>query len=276
MFERISPTAERIIAAVARYQYLTAAQLQRLGVTADKSHLYDTLRQLKRGRGSPLVEIPFGIAEGRRQASLYALKPSGRDIAVELIDPDLVRFHPRIRIFTNDYFHKVACVDFAITVHQWAEANGYIVEPFHTYYDPFIQNRAGRRLRKQTTIDLAGRVLEPDGIFALTGSDQVQRFFVYEYYRGDRTGRVFKQLESYLTAIADNCFQKAYGFKSAVRILVTFDNERQLDLSCQRLRIHQGFSERHKWFFLAPQRTVVVNDFFGSWQRLDGEVVKLF
>ena len=76
--QRISQTEGKILEAVAHYRFLTAHQLMRLGVTSDKTHLYDKLRTLKTRRPALLHELRFGPEPGLgRLASIYFLTEHG-------------------------------------------------------------------------------------------------------------------------------------------------------------------------------------------------------
>jgi hypothetical protein len=274
--QRVTPTAQAILEAVATYRFLTAGQLLRLGVTSERTHLYDTLRTLKHGRGA-LQELAFGAIPGvGRLASFYMLTPRGAMLLQACsrdAEPPLV--HRKPVTARNDYFHRVRCVDFHITARRWMEAHDMRLDFFHTYYDPHTAVGKGRS-RQRTTIDLSRGTFTSDAVFAFTDPQGVQRLCTFELYNAHRTKRVVTQLEPYLDAIAEEAVERAYAHEGgAARYLVVFDDPAGLRLACARLSSLAGFAAERESFYLATCEAVE-RDFLRAWQRLDGEQVTLF
>ena len=284
----LSDTAKHILAALGTYQFLTPFQMQRLGVTGNLDHIRATLRSLKppkqgQRKDTAVYEISGGVdpVEGKR-ASLYALTPYGAELLSEFWEstrPIKVRGKPGT--FAQDYKHVRSCIDFAILVDQWAAQHGYVVDRYDAYYDPMQKGRRGKRFERNTAVPLpTGNPLVPDAVFFLTSPDGTRRLFVYEFYRPDsagnaRTARTFTQLQNHLLAIEHNVFAEAYGYQKAVRVLVAFEKRRDMELLCERARVHPGLINRSNWFFLTCEEEREA-DFRHLWQRFDGEVVSLF
>ena len=136
--ERISATEEAILDVLACYRFLTPNQMFRLGVTAAKPHLYATLRKLQIRKPAVISVLDFGALPRRgRLSRLYALTPYGAEVAADARrDGEIIETPKRIRAFVNDYFHRLACLDFHIALRAWAERSETTINFFHTYYDP--------------------------------------------------------------------------------------------------------------------------------------------
>ena len=95
-----------------------------VGVTRDKSHLYDTLKRLSRQHGAPVGKMDFGVVPKLgRLAVVYYLKAKGAEIIAEAlrVDSTDIPYAKAKVMYHNDYFHRRDCVDFQITARQWAQ-----------------------------------------------------------------------------------------------------------------------------------------------------------
>lgn len=275
--ERVRPTEERILEALATYRFLTSAQLMRLGVTSDRTHLYDTLRTLKRRKPALVRELAYGPAPGiGRPPSLYLLDPNAGPVLAD-IDPS---WHglaiPRtVRAITTDYRHRVLCVDFHIALRAWASSTGGRVDLYAAYYDPVPAGGRGRQPHHRTRVAFPGGVVVPDAILALVDKRGARRLFAFELYAGRRTDRVIEQLETYLRAFAGKALETAYPNEYGIPVLVAFEDREGMDLVRERARDHSGLSGAGASFFLAAVPDFA-DGFPHAWRRFDGTAARPF
>lgn len=272
-----STLEEAIMDELAVYQFLTATQLLRLGVTRDRKRVYAALRLLRNRKPKVVACIEFGALPGHGTLSaLYALTPTGAEILEERYRHTLsVPAHKRVNTFKNDYFHRIGSVDFHIATRQWATMHDMSVDFYHTYFDPVPGGGRGTKLARKTRVRFGDRQFEPDAIFALKDGTGRARLFVYELYVGQRTRRVVEQLTTHLYAMGEDAIEETYQATNAARHLVVFDDRKNLELITRRLRDHHWFVEANKYFFLSTSDAVQA-DWNASWQRFDGTPATLF
>lgn len=302
--EKITSTEEAVLAALATYRYLTPDQMLRLGVTRSSVHLYDTLRKLTGttkafpAKGSPggapahgarsgagrkpglLVALDFGVLPGHgRLARLYALTPRAAELLTAYGRHDgPIEVPKQVSLFSEDYFHRLACVEFHIALRSWAAEAGLEVDFFHAYYDPVAGGAREGRAHPKTHVRLRQGSLVPDAIFAFSDAASKRRLCAFEMYNRRRTARVVKQLATYLSALEARAIEKAYGYEKDVRVLLGFEDAEGLELVARRALLQPGFSraEGHgEWFFLAPL-AVIKERFHDGWRRFDGTPARLF
>ena len=288
MVDRIRPTDEAVLKALAVYRFLTPKQLMRLAVTTEKSHLYEVLRRLKaqnpphqtpaKGTASIKHRSPALVREFRfgpvptlgRPDSIYTLTPRGAAVLTEGHRHDQTVQVPRDAIlFTSDYRHRVGCVDFHIALRAWAASAGVTLDFFDAYYDPGTGGGKGRTPRAKTRITFHGGSLNADAIFALTDAKGVQKLYAFELYNGRNTGYVIEQLTDYLRAIGEEAIEKTYKYeKYAARILCAFDDVEGMRLVCERMMSLPGFMDDSASFWLADKK-VIDTQFSSAWMRFD-------
>jgi hypothetical protein len=275
--ERIRQTEEAILAALATYRYLTAEQMLRLDVTPSLPHLYASLRTLVNRKPALLVELDFGVLPTRgRLPRLYVLTRRGAELLAAHAETSVEIDAPKqVSLFSSDYFHRIACVDFHIALRTWAAKEGVVIEFYHTYYDPVQGTPRGGRLAPKTHVKLASGALVPDVVFAMIDSSGTRRLCVFEMYNGRRTERVVGQLGTYLTALSEEALNKAYDYKRAVRVLLGFDTPENMRLVAERVARDPGFASDQGHFFLAPL-SVIGERFFDGWQRFDSTPTTLY
>lgn len=290
---RIPPTDEAVLKALATYRFMTPKQLMRVGVTSEKSHLYQVLRRLtaqnpahertpkaaptKRRRPALVREFDFGAIPGLgRLDKICMLTPRGAAVLAEH-DPyyEALRVPRDATIFTSDYGHRVGCVDFHIALRAWAASAGTEVDFFDAYYDPG-SGGAGRALRGKTRIALRRGAFAPDAIFALIDPRGVRKLYAFEFYGNRTTAYISDKLTAYLSAIDQEAIEKAYQYKDyAARILCVFDSSNGMRLVCERVRALPAFQAESASFWIA-HKEAVDGDFVSAWHRFEGEKASPF
>jgi hypothetical protein len=162
-----------ILVCLARYRFLTAPQLLRLGVSPSRRYLYKALQRLYARRPRVLRTIVFGVhIEKGHLPALYYLTPAGSQLLAEAEREEPVAVPERVHRFTNDYFHRVNTIDCHIAIRQWAQLADSTVDFFHSYFDHSVERRP------RTHVTLPKRSIIPDAIFRLKGPDRQERLFL--------------------------------------------------------------------------------------------------
>lgn len=267
LVERLTRTDQAILEHVACYRFLTSLQLLALGVTTDKGHLYGTLRSLVSRRPAFLGVLDFGVLVGHgRLPRLYFLTPQGASM-LEDIRPDLghIDTPSRVRLFHNDYFHRIATVNTHIAVRQWTDKIGARIDYLHSYFDHGVRKDGRAYARTRVMVDKTTALI-PDIVFSLTAADKITRLFAVEIYNDHTATRPEKQLLAYFVALQSAAIEKAFAYDKAVRILCLFEEPRVIISLRERFKVHPFATTFNKQLFLKSFAERAA--FATSWQRL--------
>ena len=177
------------------YRFLTAPQLLRLGVASHVNSLRRTLRRFETGR-KYVDWAEFGVLPriGRLPRVYYLTERGARYLAEAWrVEPAEINYPRGVKLFSRDYFHRGATIDFHIELRRFAAQYGLTVEVFHSYFDTAGANRnenPADRLRHLSKVPLEDSFFIPDAIFAVRASDGSRYLFVLEVYNGIDTKRV--------------------------------------------------------------------------------------
>lgn len=266
--EVISDLKVSVLQALARYRFLTAAQMLDSGIQATTGHLYATLREMRGKRASPIHHLDFGVRPGiGRLPALYFLTENGAKILREAGQGDAIDAPRNVRLFNNDYFHRVATVDAHIALDKMAKTRGTRVNWCKRYFDRGID-----RKRPATSVDVEeGKSIVPDLVASITSEDDRERVFVIEICRKSSTQRVVEQLLAYPPALERQVLNKAFAYEHGIRVSALFDNMRALTLARTRLEREGKLSEALRGYFLFGTVEAFKIDPMGCWLGLDGE-----
>ena len=251
------------------FRFLTAPQLFRLGVA---SHLNSVRRALRRfDTNRKLVDFDeFGaLPRIGKLPRIYYLTHRGAKCLAEAwrVDQKEINYPRGVKLFSRDYFHRVATIDFHVELRLFSEKHDIAVEFFHTYFDTKGANRntkPGDRLERLTKIPMKDGVFIPDGVFAVRTPDGERYLFSLEIYNGRDTKRVHQQLEKHLLCLREGSITELYGFQKANRVLCVFESEPALRAIEKRLAGDEVFSAAKRQFSLTTLPRIREN-FAAGW-----------
>ena len=125
------------------YRFLTAPQLLRLGVASHVNSLRRTLRRFETAR-KYVDWAEFGVLPqiGRLPRVYYLTERGARYLAEAWrVEPAEINYPRGVKLFSRDYFHRGATIDFHIELRRFAAQYGLTVEVFHSYFDTAGANR---------------------------------------------------------------------------------------------------------------------------------------
>lgn len=251
------------------FRFLTAPQLSRLGVASHLNSLRRTLRRFDTTR--KLVDFAeFGtLPKIGRLPRVYYLTHRGAKYLAEAwrADQKEINYPKGVKLFSRDYFHRAATIDFHVELRLFAEKHGIEVEFFHTYFDTKGANRntePADRLERLTKVPMKDGFFIPDGVFAVRAPDGKRYLFALEIYNGIDTKRVHQQLIKHLECLREGAITELYGFETANRVLCVFETESALQAAERRLADDEVFSgaKQHFSFSTLPR---IREDFAAGW-----------
>lgn len=232
-FAKYSEAAIKALESLAKYKYLTASQMVRLGVKSHRNNIYPALQPLQEGKRPLIDKISFGIVPkvGRLEA-VYYLTAKGADFLTDELgfESDSVRFPKNLSsFFHRDYFHRIETIDFHIVLEQWAEYSSYSISVSDFYFDMEGSNRSktkSQRLTPKTkvVIDDKGSFLVTDAVFKIE-TPSSNHLFLIEIHNGKDTKRLLSQIDKHQKALYKGAPSIKYGFDKANRVAIVFELE---------------------------------------------------
>lgn len=275
----ITNIQSNVLENLGHYGYLTMSQMLALEVgTKYYQYLWKQVKSI-RDRNKPLVRCNNFKAPQPRKGkveSIYFLTKYGKRTLVNdlQISENVIKMPIGSNIAYKDYFHRRYTIDFQITLDHWANANGFSIPFFDTYFDKTGDNRIKGNLRAKTRIDFGGRdYFIPDGAFKVVIEDE-QHFYLFEMYNGKDTGRTLKQIHKHATALVKRFTHTAYSLnpKKAYRIVLLFESDSLKRAIIRRVQEQSTvFHQVQKYFLLKSREELTAGDFYNNWATLLGE-----
>jgi hypothetical protein len=194
------------------------------------------------------------------------------------LDPEEVSYEKVKPPFLQDYYHRVATIDFHIELDIFAKRMKCEVEFFHTYFDTEGANRGtppANRLRRLTKVKVGKYHIIPDAIFLLRDPEGKQHLFAVEIYNGFDTKRVVKQLQKHVQAQSEGAISDAYGLALPYRVLLVFDTEEAMQAALKRVKETPDFAEMGSYFAFKSMNGLK-RDFAFGWRYLNGQTAGVF
>jgi hypothetical protein len=275
---------QRVLLALARYRYLTVAQLVRAGVGKNESHIRsDVLPRLCRRAGDNLVDthqFPQSSAKGRLPR-VYTLNKHGAAVVADMERCDVADIvYPVGGVqYANDFDHRVAYIDCCIAFDAWISADERReCLAIRHHFDKTGANRSGtQRLRALSRIDLErGRFIVPDGLaFFDTGTKK--RAVAIEFHNFPDTGRIAKQLAGHMEPLELDAYSEAFGHDAAGRTLSISSTGPLALRVMDRMLAMPGFRESRAFRLIAFNTLESVKaDFGNGWVLADRSPAGVF
>lgn len=275
----------RILELLHTYRFLTLPQILRIVPDVKEDTMRKALTLFSKQK-TPIVSYleTSPIRSRGRVHRMYYMTEYGAKTLAELwnTEPKEIQY-PKLlgkdhRIY-NDYYHRVATVDFHIAVVQFCESQALALHFFHTYYHTEGANRGTKkseRLQKLTKTTFAdGSFFIPDINFMITTPEKTNLYAV-EIYNGKDTGRVLVQMEKHLLALSEGAVSKKYGFERGNRVLCIFETMGAMTAVMNRMKADPLFGEVRSYFFLSTLETIWQYGFGYAWKSYDGNAGNIF
>lgn len=261
----------KVLEHLGTYRYLTVPQMIALGVAKHKSTVYNVLKRFKTLPRKLVEQKNFGLIPGKRNIhSIFFLTRQGAELLAEMYRTDLAKIsYPKgVYVFQNDYFHRVATIDFHISLRQWAERTGTTVVFFDTYFDKTGSNRGGRgqKLRAKTRFDLSDQAFIPDVVYMLLLPDGRPRLVTAEIHNGKDTGRFLKQMETHSQALEEGVISEKHRVDFANSIRWVFEHESTMRAAIRRIR-QRGDYDAFRAYIEFNTIAQVKSNFAEGWQH---------
>lgn len=274
--QQLTDTQAAILANLARFRFLTADQMQAIGINTGKSkaHLYRVIAALCNAPALVGRYAPRPIHGKGTFPSLHFLTKRGAEALAELTqsDPRGFKFPKGKVAISRMLVHFTRCVWCEIHIRGWADANRHAVAFYHNDFDTEGDNRAGKhgKLRKLTCVDLnSGERLIPDAAFRLSDEEGAERLFLLEVHNEMRSKRIHEKLAEYREAIVDGAIQRHFHYEHSPRILTIFEEQRHIEHAMLGMEKSGKFRGWEPFFYFKTLEDLQT-DFRYGWKTLDG------
>lgn len=283
---RVSNTQLSILENLHRYRFLTVKQMIAIGIAKDRYTISRNMQVLTGNKGNKKVFIEaqdFGMLPSIGKLSkIHYLTKQGASLLAEGYQVDESEInHPKgVKIFTRDYFHRVATIDLHILARRFADKYKLEFDFFHTYFEHTGANHSKKanqpKRQALTKVPLKNeKYFIPDCIFQVTDPEEKRWLFTAEIYRNHTTKRTMQQLEKHLYCLQEGAISTLYNYPRAVRVLMLCESKEAMRSLMERTRKNPLFAEAIVYFlFSTPEE--IANDFAGNWYFFDGKKTNMF
>ncbi len=283
---RVSNTQLSILENLHRFRFLTVKQMIQLGIAKDRHTLSKNIQVLAGKKGSKTVYIDaqdFGMLPSVGKLSkIHYLTKQGASLLAEgyQVDENEINHPKGVKIFTRDYFHRVATIDLHILARQFADKYKLDFDFFHTYFEHTGANHSKKanqpKRQALTKVPLKNeKYFIPDCIFQMTDPNGKPWLFTGEIYRNHTTKRTMQQLEKHLYCLQEGAISTLYGYERAVRVLMLCESKEAMKALMERTYKNPLFAEAKAYFlFSTPEE--LTKDFAGNWLFYDGKKANMF
>ena len=268
----LPPSNLMVLRHLALYRFLTVPQLIRLGVAKHKPSVYKIIGRFKTLPRKLIEQKNFAFNPGRGNVhSVYYLTRQGAELLADVfgVDPSRIKYPRGQTIFEDDYFHRVATIDFHIAVRRQARKAGATITFFETYFDKTGSNRkkrSGDRLRARTRVGVGDRFFNADAIYHYVPPKQQGMLAVFEMHNGRDTGRFMRQLSLRIDALEAGSINEKYQISDPCILQCVFEHESTMNAVIRRLQQQpdlEGFRDYVGLITIEEVR----KDFSRSWRH---------
>lgn len=247
--EIINPIKERILKQLAHYKFLTASQLEILGV-GHKTRVREGLKELGELGLTKHAQYATVTRKKGQADRIHFLTKKAVKIMVEELNykEEEIRYPRSVNsIFKSDYFHRMSTINTWITLEHWAKRHNFEISFFHTYFDKLgsqrNQSEAGA-LHSITKIEFPdGHFVQPDAIFSYKKIDGKPKLWILEVWNGNNTALIIERLIELKNAILDGIPSDKYNLPIATRVINTFEFEGNMKAVVEKLRQDPNFKD---------------------------------
>ena len=265
-----------------RYHYLTTKQMVELGFASNVKKTA-TIMQRNLQAAKPLcgkVNYPPSPVKGRLYSLYYLTKYGAQTVIDELrLDPERVSYPKGRPPRLQDYWHRIAMVDFHMAMDTFISNHGGEIAFWHTYFDKAGANRGTRpkdRLRALSKITHQDFYLIPDGVFLVNApNNEAQYLFTVEVYNGRDTKRVLTQLGKHAYLLKHGAVATNYGLKLPWRVLCIFEDQAALEAVRKRAATTSELAGYENYFAFSTLERVR-QDMAQGWVKVTGERLNIF
>lgn len=271
--------AERLLLALARYQYLTSRQIVRVigGQYAD--WMNRVLPPLE--NGGLIQRQKYGAAYATGQLPhVWYLTPAGVERAADMlaVPTESIYYHHDQRNGPGrlNYQHREHTIDVAIALDTWAAQRGVSVPMLETCENRGHRMVSGRKVAYRVTTIPTGRggTVTPDMAFMAELRGKT-RLFLLELHETPRMAHIASQLQRHLQLMTESGVQTRYGIEQAHILLSVHAHESTLALTKERMQALPDFQEFAPVVLFNTLDTIQA-DFGTGWHRADGSKSPVF
>ncbi|MCW3159665.1 replication-relaxation family protein [Chryseobacterium oryctis] len=273
----ITPSMEKILVNLGQFKYLTVSQMLRLDIMKGRRNLNRKLAELRQ-LSKPLVQnLSFSVhpVEGKLE-HIHFLTPYGAEQLREYYGNRFPVRYPKSNspVFGFDYFHRLAVIDFEISLRIFAEKNDLGIVFFTTYFDKVsTEKEKGYRAASAIMIDRT-KYLIADAVFMMN-TPYREDLYACEVFLDSDVARVLSSIRQHLNVLASGKFSEQYKIDYGSRLLCIFKHKNVMQKVMGKLYKDMDFKQAQKHILFKAADELDVEMFF-DWKYCDGSEASLF
>lgn len=280
---RITETQLKILEALNTYRFLNVSQMIYLGIATNKYTISRNISEIQSGKKPLVAYADFGTFPtiGRLPRLHFLLKHGAEWLAEAYqVDEKEINYPKGVKVFSRDYFHRVATIDVHISARKFTESIPDMeFDFFHSYFEHTGANHSKNlnqpKRQALTKVPVQNGYFIPDGIFRVIDPNGEFWMFTVEVYRGHTTKRTYEQLVKHLYSLAEGSISQVYQYERAVRILMVCEEENAMKALMKRVASDGRFAQAEAFFLFATLETVQTQFDYG-WVTFSGKKMNMF
>lgn len=274
----ISEKKEEILTHLAKYKFLTATQLETLGVSS-KMYLQKTLKTLRDTKLTNRISYSFTAKLGKLD-DIHFLTARGATTIAQggIMDIEEIQVPSNSQpLFYNDYIHRIKTIDCQIAFDQWTVKTGRTAIFFDAYYHKIGSHRKKAQtgvLQAKTRLYFEdGKYFEPDGAFMYENEQGERTLATIEICNNRDTKKIENQVKNHLLAFQYGLAKKKYEHDKGNYILFVFSSPDIMRFTIDRLLKIPNILKAEA--FLLFKSLDQLDPFGVNWVTLTGELITL-
>jgi len=268
--ELINGLMTDILCLLAKYQYLSATQLQFL-TGKSLSYLRECLGRLSRFDGGYIKSFRVEVSYKVRAENIYMLKENGRSFlqahknAISVINMP-VGTTPVVR----DYFHRVNSVWLHILLDNYCSAHGIEIVNYDAYYHKTGSTKKGN-LTAKSQIPLTGiSYYIPDAALQTTNG-----LYLLEMHCSQDCKYILNQLGVHSQGIALGAASKKYNMAVNPLVLSVFEHVNTKNAIIKRLQANPNFQPAMARLFFFASLADIRTDITTAWKDINDNTISI-
>jgi hypothetical protein len=237
-----------VLEALAIFQYLTSQQISTILPNVSISTVNRYLRALRKA-DKPLVRVlQFGFVPWKWPlAPVYCLTERwAKWLAAQWTYSlnNIKRPLGRSCFFAADYYHRLATIDFKISLIKWISRQWYTLNFYHCYFEREWSNNtlSGATSQSKALLKAWDLQIIPDAIVGYQ-TPQWSKLILFEQHMGNDAKRALKQIQWHCFFLSLWVVNKKYGSQRNSCIYYVFENKSCMDAVIRRLEQVSGFAK---------------------------------
>lgn len=275
MIRPINKKQEQMLRAIAKYKFITYAQVKRLSIESYSTNISSMCKAMRESKRPLIRKIPHRNGTPVK----HYLTSIGKNVLLELyndLNDEDIHFVPSILYTdTQDQKHRTTTIDLQIELDLFCQKEQIEVFFCDRYFDTVGNNRINKNLKSKTAfLYKESKSVKADMVFMIQTKKQ-KELYVLELENGRDSKKAVEKCMQHAHAILRKSANEKYSFPRGYRTLWIFEHQSILQSTMSRLKKKPFLKNMTEYFLFKPLENIE-DDFFNGWLNLAGIKRKIY